>query len=105
MDSLKGPLLFLIYIKDLCQVSNILDMIFFADDTNIFYSHKDPNFLNTVVNTELDKLSSWFQASRLSTNVKKSNFVILNQHKTDKILTSRSSLITTKLFVSRKSCS
>ena len=67
-----GPLLFLIYINDLCQVSNILDMILFADDTNIFYSHQDPNFLNT----ELDKLSSWFQANRLSINVKKSNFVI-----------------------------
>ena len=51
-------------------------MILFADDTNIFYSHKDPNFLNTVVNTELDKLSSWFQANRLSINVKKFNFVI-----------------------------
>ena len=43
-------------------------MILFADDTNIFYSHKDSNFLNTVVNTELesDKLSSWFQANRHS---------------------------------------
>ena len=71
-----GPLLFLIYINDLCQVSNVLDVILFADDTNIFYSHKDPNFLNTIVNTELDKLSSWFQANRLSINVKKSNFVI-----------------------------
>ena len=74
--SILGPLLFLIYINDLCQVSNILDVILFADDTNIFYSYKDPNFLNTIVNTELDKLSSWFQANRLSINVKKSNFVI-----------------------------
>ena len=41
-------------------------MILFADDTNIFYSHKDSNFLNTAVNTELelDKLSPWFQANR-----------------------------------------
>ena len=74
MESLEG--LFLIYINDLCQMSNILDMILFADDTNIFYYHKDPNLLNTVVNTELDELSSWFQANRLSINVKKSNFVI-----------------------------
>ena len=51
--SILGPFLFLIYINDLCQVSNILDMILFADDTNIFYSHKDPSFINTVVNTEL----------------------------------------------------
>ena len=43
-------------------------MILFADDKNIFYSHKDSNFLNTVVNTELesDKSSSWFQANRHS---------------------------------------
>ena len=74
--SILGPLLFLIYINDLCQVTNILDVILFADDTNIFYSHKDPNFLNTIVNTELHKLSSWFQGNRLSINVKKSNFVI-----------------------------
>ena len=79
MESLKGLFwvpFFLIYINDLSQVSNILDVILLADDTNIFYSHKDSNFLNTIVNTELDKLSSWFQANRLSINVKKSNFVI-----------------------------
>ena len=26
--------------NDLCHVSEILDLIFFADDTNIFYSHR-----------------------------------------------------------------
>ena len=36
-----GPLLFLIYINDLQFVSDVLDPILFADDTNLFYSHKD----------------------------------------------------------------
>ena len=35
--SILGPLLFLIYVNDLCNVSNILDPIMFADDTNLFY--------------------------------------------------------------------
>ena len=42
--SILGPLFFLIYINDLCNVSNIFDLVLFADETNLFFSHKD--FLN-----------------------------------------------------------
>ena len=35
--SMLGPLLFLIYVNDLPNVSNMLDPIMFADDTNIFF--------------------------------------------------------------------
>ena len=38
--SILGPLLFLIYINDMCDVSKVLDFILFADDTNIFFSQK-----------------------------------------------------------------
>ena len=34
--SILGPLLFLIYVNDLCNASNILDSIMLADDTNLF---------------------------------------------------------------------
>lgn len=42
--SILGPLLFLLDINDLCNVSQVLDFILFADDTNIFFSHKDKTF-------------------------------------------------------------
>ena len=64
------------YINDLCNVSKVLEFILFADDTNIFFPHNDPNFLLELVNTELKKLSCWFQASKLAINVKKSNYII-----------------------------
>ena len=50
--SILGPLLFLLYINDLCNVSKVLDFIVFPDDTNIFFSHKDPIFLMELVNTD-----------------------------------------------------
>ena len=50
------PLLFLLYINDLCNVPKVLDFILFSDDTNIFFSHKDPIFLMELVNAELQKL-------------------------------------------------
>ena len=37
--SILGPLLLLIYVNDLCNASNILDPIMFADETNLFLSH------------------------------------------------------------------
>ena len=51
-----GPLLFIIYINDLCQVSDILKPIMFADDTNLFClsNHIKNLFLNT--NLELEQI-------------------------------------------------
>ena len=71
--SILGPLLFLVYINDLCNVSKVLEMILFA---NIFYSHNDASYLMEVVNLELKKITCWFYTNKLSINVKKSNFII-----------------------------
>ena len=37
--SILGPLLFIIYINDLPNASNLLKTFLFADDTSLFYSH------------------------------------------------------------------
>jgi hypothetical protein len=64
-----GPLLFLLYINDLANVSKLLTVILFADDTNIFYSHNDPAILTRVLKEETEKLSEWFKANKLSLNL------------------------------------
>ena len=51
-------------------------MILFADDTNLFISHNDPDYLNDTLNSELNNLSTWFAANRLSLNLSKTNFMV-----------------------------
>ena len=54
--SVLGPLLFLIYMNDISRCSEILSVILFADDTNLFYSHKNIDTLNKTVNQELKEI-------------------------------------------------
>jgi hypothetical protein len=74
--SVLGPLLFIIYINDVIQCSDILKFILFADDTNLFYCNKNLSELEYVVNYELSKLSDWFRANKLSLNALKTNFML-----------------------------
>ena len=74
--SILGPLLFLIYVNDMTNCSNLLQFILFADDTNLFFSSTNINDLIAIVNRELDKLAVWFRANKLSLNIDKTNFIL-----------------------------
>ena len=71
-----GPLLFLIYINDLQYVSDVLSVILFADDTSLFLSGKNVVVINQMINTEMEKVQSWFLANKLQINYTKTNYMI-----------------------------
>ena len=48
--SVLGPLLFLLYINDLPNISSKLKFFLFADDTNIYYESDDLKELEKTVN-------------------------------------------------------
>ena len=73
--SILGPILFLIYINDIVNISKILFPILFADDSNVFLAGKNPNDMIIKMNVELEKLVKWLQANKLSLNVKKTHFM------------------------------
>ena len=79
--SILGPLLFLIFVNDF-KKSTSLDAIMFADDTNLFYSHKNIVTLFETVNNELYNINLWFQANKLSLNTKKTKFVLFHKPRT-----------------------
>ena len=74
-----GPLLFLIYINDLQFISDVLNSIIFADDTNLFYSHKDINALFLKVNKEPRKINQWFICRKLSLSLKKTKYLFFHK--------------------------
>ena len=78
--SVLGPLLFLIYINDLPNISKILNFYLFADDTNIYYESSSLDKLERTVNRELNKLFLWLNVNRLSLNIDKANFIVFHPY-------------------------
>ena len=79
--SVLGPLLFLLYINDLPNISNKLKFFLFADDTNIYYESTDLVELETTINKEIKKLSLWLNINRLALNIGKTNFAIFRANR------------------------
>ncbi len=77
--SILGPLLFIIYMNDICNVSNLLFTILYADDTCVLLNGKDLIELYNALNVELALLVTWLKSNKLSLNVKKSYYIIFHR--------------------------
>lgn len=74
--SILGPLLFLVYINDIVHISHSADMVLFADDSNVFFSHNDLRHLESVSNDWLNKLSTWLVTNQIELNISKTKYII-----------------------------
>ena len=73
--SILCPLLFLIYINDLCIVCKSTEPVLFADDTNLFSSGSNAISLQDGVNNDLAIIAEWLKVNKLSLNIKKTHFM------------------------------
>ena len=74
----------MIYINDIYKSSQILLFRLFADDTSILLANKNLDILEQTTNSELQRVSVWLLANKLSLNVSKSNFLLISSRKTDR---------------------
>ena len=85
--SILGPLLFIIYINDFAQASQMFNFLIYADDTtlsstlNVFSDNTHDRNLESLINEELVKINDWLKINKLSLNVVKSKFMIFQKKK------------------------
>ena len=66
--SILGPFLFILFLNDIVNASKIAEIIMFANDTTLFFKHKELGILYTTINFELAKIFQWFKLNKLSLN-------------------------------------
>ena len=74
-----GPLLFMLYVNDLPQVSEFSTTLF-VDDTYLALSDKSSASLETKVNTQLQNIDIWLRRNKLSLNYSKTTNLLCNKH-------------------------
>ena len=68
----------LLYINDFSDSATGQDFHLYADDSNLFCSHKDIQVLERNVNEQLSMVHNWLCANELSLNIEKSNYVLFH---------------------------
>ena len=79
--STLGPLLFIICMNDLQHVSALFKPILFADDTSLnsvvsLFPAIDITETSIEINNELDKITDWLRANKLSLNTNKTKYML-----------------------------
>ena len=74
--SVLGPIMFLVYINDLPNVSNIAHFTLFADDTTLSHSNNDYGNLIRDVSSTAGRVFEWTVNNRLSLNTEKTSAIL-----------------------------
>ena len=81
--SILGPLLFILYINNICNISNYFGLTLFVDYTTIVSAHHNINILFSQANIELTKLYNWFCLNKLSLSIDKTSYILFSSKQDD----------------------
>ena len=79
--SILGPLLFIVYINDICNSSDYFKFIMYADDTSLLVSSNNIVEMLSHSNVELRNVMNWFASNELIVNQGKTKFMIFTRKK------------------------
>ena len=74
-----GPLIFLVFCNDLSLHLEYLQCIQFADDTTLYFGHKNRHYLRYCVESDLINIQDWFNANRLTLNCNKTVYMLFEK--------------------------
>lgn len=76
--STLGPALFILFINDITNLKLHGKIILYADDAVLIYCNSDIEKINQMIIEDMDKISRWFEANKLTLNRKKTKCMILH---------------------------
>ena len=79
--SVLGPLLFVLYINDICNITNKGKFVLFADDTNIFVAANSKRKAYDIANEVLLAVSKYMEVNLLHINIKKCCYMYFSPYK------------------------
>ena len=79
--SVLGPLLFILYINDICNITSLGKFVLFADDTNIFVAADSKNEVYDMANKILQAVNKYMIVNLLHINVKKCCYMYFSPNK------------------------
>ena len=79
--SILGPLLFIIYINDIPEISTIAKFILYADDVNIIVTANTIEEVYNQIVSLIDNLEDWVHCNGLTLKLKKTKYLIFSRSK------------------------
>ena len=79
--SILGPLLFLLYVNDMKNSSDVLHFLQYADDSTTTYSSDNLNNCLAVMKSECNKVLDWLLANKLIINLNKTFLMVFTNRK------------------------
>ena len=76
--SCLGPLLFILYLNDFESCLKFSKANFYADDTEVSFSSRNPSDLMQNFQAELKNISEWMRMNKLSIHTEKTVFMVIN---------------------------
>ena len=67
------------FMNDICNVSQLLFTVWYADDTCVLVNGKSLNLIIETVNSELLLLSTWLKSNKLLLNTTKSYYAVFHR--------------------------
>lgn len=74
--SILGPLLFNMYLNDICNINTTAKFIIYADDTSIFFTGNNLDILVRDCNDTMSELQKWSESKCMRINEKKTQAVV-----------------------------